>query len=178
MIARDVELVVRNPGPSDDEITLYLRDAGGGGLVAVSKIVTVTDCGHVRFAFLNGGLAVSPGQVHSIGLSGGRLFGWKYVADGYSNGAASSNGSRFCRTRGVRSCSARLGLSKIRAKRVRRGADDVSIYNASSPCAWGAAIWVAPLTMGQDSNASKEREIKVPSTAGESYTLAIILCIC
>jgi hypothetical protein len=30
-----------------------------------------------------------------------------------------------------------------------------------------AAIWLAPLTMGQGSDAGKEREIKVPSAAGE-----------
>jgi hypothetical protein len=31
----------------------------------------------------------------------------------------------------------------------------------------GLQFWVAPLTMSQGSNAIKEREIKVPSVAGE-----------
>ncbi|HKV80811.1 MAG TPA: hypothetical protein VJP02_21860 [Candidatus Sulfotelmatobacter sp.] len=92
LTAVEAELVVGNPGPSDDEITMYLRDGGGGVLAVVSRIVTVTDCSHVRFFFPNGGLAVSPGQVYSIGLGGGSLFGWKYVAGGYSKGAASFNG--------------------------------------------------------------------------------------
>jgi hypothetical protein len=92
LTAVEVELVVGNPGPSDDEITMYLRDGVGGVLAVVSRIVTVDDCSHVRFVFPNGGLAVSPGQVYSIGLGGGSLFGWKYVAGGYWNGAASFNG--------------------------------------------------------------------------------------
>ncbi len=88
----EVELVVANPGPSDDELTMYLADADGEVLATVSQTVPVADCRHVPFVFPNGGLQVSPGQVYSIRLSGGSLFGWKYVVGGYSNGDASFNG--------------------------------------------------------------------------------------
>jgi hypothetical protein len=88
----EVELVVANPGPSDDEITMYLGNAEGEALAVVSKTVPVADCRHVLFVFPNGGLQVSPGQIYSIRLSGGSAFGWKYVVGGYANGAASFNG--------------------------------------------------------------------------------------
>ena len=88
----EVELVVANPGPSDDEVTMYLGNAEGEALAVISKTVLVADCRHVLFVFPNGGLRVSPGQVYSIRLSGGSVFGWKYVVGGYANGAASFNG--------------------------------------------------------------------------------------
>ena len=88
----EVELVVANPGPSDGEVTMFLENAGGEVLADVSKTVPVADCGHVQFVFPNGGLRVSPGQVYSIRLSGGSVFGWKYVVGGYASGAASFNG--------------------------------------------------------------------------------------
>jgi hypothetical protein len=116
----EVELIVGNAGPSDGEITMYLRDAGGGVLAVVSRIVTVTDCSHVRFVFPNGGLAVSPGQVYSIGLGGGSLFGWKFVAGGYSNGAASFNGKPLSPDARSTFLSARLGLSRPRWCRRRQ----------------------------------------------------------
>ena len=84
----EVELVVANPGPSDEEVTMYLQNAERETLANVSKTVPVADCGHVLFVFPNGGVQVSPGQVYSIGLSGGSLFGWKYVVGGYPNGEA------------------------------------------------------------------------------------------
>jgi len=61
-------------------------------LADVSKTVLVADCRQVLFVFPNGGLRVSPGQVYSIRLSGGSVFGWKYVVGGYASGAASFNG--------------------------------------------------------------------------------------
>ena len=88
----ELELVVANPGPSDEELTLNLLNAEGEVLAVVSKTVSVEDCGHVRFFFPNGGLPVSTGQAYSIRLKGGSLFGWKYVVGGYKNGAASFNG--------------------------------------------------------------------------------------
>jgi hypothetical protein len=84
----EVEVVVANPGPLDDEVTLMLLNGEGVTLATVSKIVSVADCGHVLFLFPNGGLRVSPGQTYSIGLRGGSLFGWKYVSGGYKKGAA------------------------------------------------------------------------------------------
>jgi hypothetical protein len=88
----EVELVVANPGPSDGEITMFLGNAEGEVLADVSKTVPVADCDHVQFVFPNGGLRVSPGQVYSIRLSGGSVFGWKYVVGGYASGAASFSG--------------------------------------------------------------------------------------
>jgi len=88
----EVELVVANPGPPDEDLTLNLLNAEGRVLAVVLKTVPVEECSHVWFFFPNGGWQVSPGQVYSIQLKGGGLFGWKYVVDGYKNGAASFNG--------------------------------------------------------------------------------------
>jgi hypothetical protein len=88
----EVELVVANPGPTDGDVVMSLWNAGGEVLAVVSRTVQVADCSHVLFFLPNGGLQVSPGQVYSIRLSGGSVFGWKYVVGGYSNGAASFNG--------------------------------------------------------------------------------------
>jgi hypothetical protein len=89
LTAIEVELVVANPGPSTAGVTMYLENAGRKVLAAVSKTVAVNDCSHVLFVIPSGGLPVSPGQVYSIRLSGGSVFGWKYVVGGYANGAAS-----------------------------------------------------------------------------------------
>jgi hypothetical protein len=87
----EVELVVANPGPPDDEITMTVENAGGETLALLSKTVPVADC-DLLFVFPNGGLEVSPGHVYSIGLSGGSLFGWKYALGGYRKGEAWFNG--------------------------------------------------------------------------------------
>jgi len=83
---------VINPGPASAEVTMTLLSAAGKPLAVVSKAVPVDDCRHVLFVFPNVGLPVSPGQVYSIQLSGGTVFGWKYVVGGYASGAASFNG--------------------------------------------------------------------------------------
>jgi hypothetical protein len=88
----EVELVVANPGPSDSDVVMSLQDAAGELLAVVSRTVPAADCSRVMFFFPNGGLRVSPGQVYSIRLSGGSVFGWKYVVGGYASGAASFNG--------------------------------------------------------------------------------------
>jgi hypothetical protein len=88
----EVELVVGNPGPTDEELTLSLLNPTGELLAVISKTVPVEDCGRVRFFFPNGGALVSPGLVCRIRLNGGSLFGWKYVAGGYKNGEALFNG--------------------------------------------------------------------------------------
>jgi hypothetical protein len=92
LTAVEVELVVGNPGPPSAEATMFLGSAEGKVLAVVSKTVPVDDCGHVLFVFPNGGLRVLPGEVYSIQLSGGSVFGWKYVEGGYANGAAWFNG--------------------------------------------------------------------------------------
>ena len=89
----EVELVVANPGPASGEVTMALMNAEGENLADVSKTVTVADCNHVLFLLPKGGARVLPGQVYSIALNGGGgVYGWKYVKDGYANGAASMNG--------------------------------------------------------------------------------------
>jgi hypothetical protein len=93
LIGVAVELVVANPGPASDEVTMTLMNAEGEALAVVSKTVAVADCNHVLFLFPKGGARVLPGQVYSIALNGdGGVFGWKYVKDRYANGAASLNG--------------------------------------------------------------------------------------
>jgi hypothetical protein len=79
------------------EVMMNLANAEGKLLAVVSKAVPVDDCRHVLFVLPNGGLEVSPGQVYSIQLSGGSVFGWKYVVGGYPNGAASFNGKPLLR---------------------------------------------------------------------------------
>jgi hypothetical protein len=88
-----VELVVANPGPAGSEVTMALMNAEGENLADVSRTVTVADCNHVLFLLPKGGARVLPGQIYSIALNGDRgVFGWKYVKDGYANGAALMNG--------------------------------------------------------------------------------------
>lgn len=88
----EVELVVANPGPPDEEVTLDLLNAEGEVLAVISRTVPVEDCGHVQFFFPGGGRQVSPGQAYSIRLRGSGLLGWKYVTGGYKNGDASLSG--------------------------------------------------------------------------------------
>jgi hypothetical protein len=98
LIGVEVELVVANPGPTSDEVTMTLTNPEGEGMAVVSKSVPVANCSHVLFLLPNGGAQVSPGQVYSIGLRGdGGVFGWKYVVGGYKNGAAFFNGKPLMR---------------------------------------------------------------------------------
>ena len=92
LVAVEVQLVVGNPGSSDDTITMTLRDARGETLAAASRTVPVDDCDRALFVLPNDGLEVTPGEVYSIGLGGGTIFGWKYVVGGYEKGSASFNG--------------------------------------------------------------------------------------
>ena len=89
----EVEMVVANPGPDSADLTLNVLNKEGIALAVVSKTVPLDDCSHVLFILPRGGLAVSPGQVYSLGLSSvGSPFGWKYVVGGYPSGDASFNG--------------------------------------------------------------------------------------
>jgi hypothetical protein len=92
LTAVEVELVEANPGPDSAEVTMTLLDAEEKPLAVVAKTVAVDACWHVLFILPYGGLRVSPGQLYSIELSAGGLFGWKYVVGGYAYGAASFNG--------------------------------------------------------------------------------------
>lgn len=92
LVAIEVELVLGNPGPPDDTVTMTLLDSAGQSLAAVSQTVPAADCDRVLFVFPHGGVELSPRQAYSIRLSGGPTFGWKYVVGGYEKGAASFNG--------------------------------------------------------------------------------------
>jgi len=92
LIAVEVQLVLANPGPPEDHLTLTLLDSTGRSVALVSKTVPASDFEHVLFVFPNGGVQVSSGQLYSLRLSGGTTFGWKYVVNGYEYGSASFNG--------------------------------------------------------------------------------------
>ena len=92
LTAVEVNLAVANPGPEEEEVTLRVLNAASEVIATVSRIVPVSESSHTLFVFPEGGLAVTPGEVHSIRVSGESLFGWKYVVGGYENGEASFNG--------------------------------------------------------------------------------------
>lgn len=87
-----VGLVVVNPGPPDDTLTLEVLDASERSVAVATQTVPTTDYEHVLFVFPDGGVEVSPGQLYSLRLSGSTTFGWKYVVGGYEKGSASFNG--------------------------------------------------------------------------------------
>jgi hypothetical protein len=92
LLAVEVELVVGNPGPPEDELTLTVMDSTGQELVSVTQLVQASDCEHTMFMISKDGIDVQPGQAYRIKLTGGILFGWKYVVGGYKKGAATFNG--------------------------------------------------------------------------------------
>lgn len=92
LVAIEVELVLGNPGPPDDTLTITLLDSTGHSLADAMQTVPAAKCDRVLFVFPHNGVEVSPGQVYGIRLSGGPTFGWKYVVGGYEKGAASFNG--------------------------------------------------------------------------------------
>lgn len=92
LLAVEVELIVGNPGPPDDELTLTVLDSEDQTLAVVTQTVPASDCEHTLFVIPKDGIEVEPGQTYRIKLSGGLLFGWKYVAGGYEKGAATFNG--------------------------------------------------------------------------------------
>lgn len=92
LLGIEVELVVGNPGPREDELTLMLLDDQNQKLAIVSQTVDVAKSDHVLFVMANGGVDVTPGRLYRMRLSGGATFGWKYVVGGYKNGEATFNG--------------------------------------------------------------------------------------
>lgn len=92
LVAVEVQLVLANPGPPDENLTLTLLDSSGRSIAEVSKSVPAADFDRVLFLFPSGGVAVAPGQLYSLRLRGGTTFGWKYVENGYEHGSASFNG--------------------------------------------------------------------------------------
>ena len=92
LTAVEVELVVGNPGPEEDQLTLSVLDASGKEIATVTQDVPVDDADQVLFLVPNNGVAVTPGQKYRIKLSGGTTFGWKYVVGGYKKGSSTFNG--------------------------------------------------------------------------------------
>jgi hypothetical protein len=92
LLGVEVELVVGNPGEAEDELTLTILDAKDQMLAAVTQQVRSSTSDHVMFVMPKGGVELSPGQIYRLRLTGGAMFGWKYVVGGYENGEATFNG--------------------------------------------------------------------------------------
>lgn len=92
LTAVEVDLLVGNPGLTDDRVTLTVLDAYGRTLAVVSRTVQTKNCDQVVFVLPKRGLEVTPGQSYFLKLSGGVTFGWKYIVGGYEKGAATFNG--------------------------------------------------------------------------------------
>lgn len=92
LIGVEVELVVGNPGESEDELTLTIVDANDKELAVVTEKVQTANSGRVMFLMPKNGVELSPGQTYRLRLTGGATFGWKYVVGGYKNGEATFNG--------------------------------------------------------------------------------------
>jgi hypothetical protein len=92
LLAVEVELVVGNAGPTEDDLTLTVMDATGQPVAVVIQTVATSGCEHTMFVIPKNGIDVIPGQAYRLKLTGGTLFGWKYVVGGYENGAATFNG--------------------------------------------------------------------------------------
>jgi hypothetical protein len=89
--AAEVELVIGNPKAPEDELTLSIMNEKGEELVSITQIVAAADCEHVRFSLPEDGIDVTPGEIYRIRLSGGIVFGWKYIVGGYPKGSATFN---------------------------------------------------------------------------------------
>ena len=92
LTAVEVELVVGNPGPAKDELTLTILDADRKEVAAVTQMIPAADCERALFLIPDGGVDVIPGETYSIRLAGETTFGWKYAVGGYPTGAATFNG--------------------------------------------------------------------------------------
>ena len=92
LLGVEVELVIGNPGESEDELTLTIVDANDKELAVVTEKVQTTNPDKVMFLMPTNGVELSPGQTYRLRLSGGATFGWKYVIGGYENGEATFNG--------------------------------------------------------------------------------------
>ena len=92
LLGAEVELVVGNPGESEDELTLTIVDANDNELAAVTEKGQTANSGRVMFLMPTNGVELSPGQTYRLRLTGGATFGWKYVVGGYKNGEATFNG--------------------------------------------------------------------------------------
>lgn len=104
LLAVEVQLVVANPNQGkdkdaqdEDALTLTVLDNTGQPLISVVRTVLPADSARAFVLLPNDGIAVQPGQTYWIRVSGGLLFGWKYVVGGYPNGEARFNGKPLLR---------------------------------------------------------------------------------
>ena len=97
LLAVEVNLIVGNPGEPEDELTLTVLDSTGQAIAVVTQTVQASDCDHTMFVISKDGLDVQPGHTYRLKLTGGMLFGWKYVVGGYKDGAATVNGRPLLR---------------------------------------------------------------------------------
>ena len=74
LLAVEVDLVVGNAGPDEDELTLTVLDSNGRTLAIVTEPVAITGCEHKMFVLPKHGLVVKPGQTYWLRLKGGTLF--------------------------------------------------------------------------------------------------------
>ena len=97
LLGVEVELVVGNPGESEDELTLTIVDGNNKELAVVTERVRSENSEHVVFVMPKDGVELSPGQTYRLRLTGDATFGWKYVVGGYENGEATFNGKPLLR---------------------------------------------------------------------------------
>ena len=79
-------------GASEDDLTLTVLDEAGQTVADVTKTVRTVDDDHVLFAIPKNGIEVTPGRTCRLKLTGGIMFGWKYIVGGYSKGEGLFNG--------------------------------------------------------------------------------------
>jgi hypothetical protein len=97
LLAVEVELVVGNPGQTEDELMLTILNANDEKLAVATRQVEAAASNQVRFVMPEGGVALSPGETYRLRLTGGATFGWKYVIGGYEKGHATFNGKPLLR---------------------------------------------------------------------------------
>ncbi len=87
LLAVEVDLRLEIPAHSEDDLTLTILDAKGQELAVITETVQASHCDHAIFVISKHGIDVQPGQTYRIKLSGGMLFGWKYIVGGYEQGS-------------------------------------------------------------------------------------------
>jgi hypothetical protein len=92
LLGVEVELVVANAGPTEDELTLTVLDTTGQTVAVVTQTIQASDGDHAMFVIPKDGIDVIPRRSYRLKLTGGTVFGWKYVVGGYEKGAATFNG--------------------------------------------------------------------------------------
>ena len=70
----EVELVVGNPGETEDELTLTILDAKAQMLAVVTQQVQSSTSDHVMFVMPKGEVELSPGQIYRLRLTGGHVW--------------------------------------------------------------------------------------------------------